>query len=80
MVLFLDPVGEISSINIPDPEMGLIGLCHWRLDMIKKIYKKPELKTCKMELGVFGSYEYPTPNDDGKKPSNIVSDYSLRME
>jgi len=46
---------------------------------MKKTYKKPELKTRKIELGVFGEYG----RNDGRvdpSPVEVISDLSLHME
>lgn len=48
---------------------------------MKKNYKKPELKTRKIELGVFGDYGN---NDNGHRvdpsPVDAIEDLNLRME
>ncbi len=46
---------------------------------MKKNYKKPELKTRKIELGVFGDYG----KNDGRvnpSPVGVIDDLNLRME
>ncbi len=46
---------------------------------MKKTYSKPELKTRKIELGVFGNYGLK----DGRmesSPVRIISDLNMRME
>lgn len=47
--------------------------------MNKKTYSKPELKTRKIELGVFGDYG---KNGENVKPSSVtlVGELGLRME
>jgi len=47
--------------------------------MNKQAYNKPELKTQKIELGVFG--DYGTDRQDVKPiPVKVVEDLGLRME
>lgn len=60
--------------------------------MCKKIYKKPELKTHKVELGVYGSYSDRRPGHHGHgagtdtggncdiDPVGIIGDLDLHME
>jgi hypothetical protein len=46
---------------------------------MKKTYSKPELKTRKIELGVFGNY----PTKDGRmdtSPVTIINDLNMHME
>lgn len=46
---------------------------------MKKTYSKPELKTRKIELGVFGDYG----RDNGRidpSPVDVISDLSMHME
>lgn len=47
--------------------------------MNKKTYNKPELKTRKIELGVFGDYGNGERNAV-PVPIKVVSDLDLRME
>ncbi len=51
--------------------------------MEKKIYTKPELKTRKVELGVFGDYGNGYPKGDGGNtpiPVDVIRDLNLHME
>ena len=47
--------------------------------MSKKLYTKPELKTRKIELGVFGDYGNGD-RESNTVPIKIVNDLNLRME
>jgi hypothetical protein len=46
---------------------------------MKKTYRKPELKTRKIELGVFGDYGQERGDVD-PSPVEVISDLSLHME
>lgn len=45
---------------------------------MKKIYRKPELKTRKIELGVFG--EYGKDHRVDPSPVEVIGDLNLHME
>jgi len=47
---------------------------------MKKNYKKPELKTRKIELGVFGDYGNSEGGRVDPSPVNVIDDLNLRME
>lgn len=47
--------------------------------MEKKTYSKPELKTTKIELGVFGDYGNGGNGTD-PAPIRVINDLDLRME
>jgi len=46
---------------------------------MKKVYTKPELKTRKIELGVFGEYGDSGDNVD-PSPVKVITDLDLHME
>lgn len=46
---------------------------------MKKTYRKPELKTRKIELGVFGEYGQTDRRVD-PSPVDVINDLSFRME
>ncbi len=46
---------------------------------MKKTYRKPELKTRKIELGVFGEYGRNGGNIN-PSPVNVIGDLDLHME
>jgi len=47
----------------------------------KKTYIKPELKTRKVELGVFGEYGNGTPGgNDGPHPRKITNPFDMFVE
>ena len=51
--------------------------------MEKKNYRKPELKTRKIELGVFGSYNNSNPVPTGTTPRTPLDDrdnFNYHME
>jgi len=48
--------------------------------MMKKTYRKPELKTRKIELGVFGDYNTPRNGPIDSSPVRIINDLNMRME
>ncbi|MBK8165327.1 MAG: hypothetical protein IPK64_05070 [bacterium] len=47
---------------------------------MKKTYCKPELKTRRLELGVFGDYSNGRGGSTPPKPANVIEDLRLRME
>lgn len=48
--------------------------------IMKKNYRKPELKTRHLELGVFGDYSRDSGNGNGRSPISVIRDLNLRME
>ena len=51
--------------------------------MEKKNYSTPELKTRRIELGVFGDYTNPGPDSRDKilpVPTDVLQDLHMRME
>lgn len=51
--------------------------------MNKKCYRAPQLKTRKVELGVFGNYPKPGPGTQGNTnpyPVEVVRDLRLHMD
>ena len=51
--------------------------------MEKKTYRKPELKTRKIELGVFGDYGNAKGRDEQNTtpiPVDVIRDLNLHME
>ncbi len=47
---------------------------------MKKTYRKPELKTRKIELGVFGDYGRNEGGRVNPSPVDVIADLDLRME
>lgn len=47
---------------------------------MKKNYRKPELKTRKIELGVFGDYGNDPSGRVDPSPVEIITDLDLHME
>ncbi len=47
---------------------------------MKKTYRKPELKTRKIELGVFGDYGRPGDGSIDPTPVVVIDDLNLHME
>lgn len=48
--------------------------------VMKKTYRKPELKTRKIELGVFGEYGNGGDRRVDPSPVEVIADLDLRME
>lgn len=48
--------------------------------MIKKSYRKPELKTRRLELGVFGDYSGDRSGNAVPAPVSVIRDMHLHME
>lgn len=48
--------------------------------MIKKSYRKPELKTRRLELGVFGDYSGIRGDTTPPSPLGVIRLLDLRME
>lgn len=48
--------------------------------MIKKSYRKPELKTRRLELGVFGDYSGDRGNNVLPAPISVIRDLNLHMD
>ncbi len=48
--------------------------------MIKKSYRKPELKTRRLELGVFGDYSGDRGGNAVPAPVSVIRDMHLHME
>ncbi len=48
--------------------------------MVKKSYRKPELKTRRLELGVFGDYSDNRGGNAVPGPISVIRDLNLRME
>lgn len=47
---------------------------------MKKNYSKPELKTRRLELGVFGDYSDDGRDHKQRPPVSVIDDLNLRME
>jgi hypothetical protein len=47
---------------------------------MKKNYSKPELKTRRLELGVFGDYSEESRDHGRRSPVSVIDDLHLRME
>ena len=47
---------------------------------MKKSYRKPELKTRRLELGVFGDYSADRSGSDRPTPVSVLENLSLHME
>ncbi len=48
--------------------------------MMKKVYRKPELKTRVLELGVFGDYSHDGRNSTAPSPVSVIENLRIRME
>lgn len=46
----------------------------------KKTYRKPELKSRSVQLGVFGDYGPNKSGGDHSSPVDVIDRYRLRME
>lgn len=49
-------------------------------DIVKKNYRKPELKTRRLELGVFGDYSTGGRDNTQPAPISVIENLRLRME
>ena len=49
-------------------------------DIMKKTYRKPELKTRRLELGVFGDYSTGGRDNTQPAPISVIESLRLRME
>ena len=47
---------------------------------MKKTYRKPELKTRRLELGVFGDYSSGGRDNSQPNPVSIIENLKLHME
>lgn len=47
---------------------------------MKKAYRKPELKTRVLELGVFGDYSHAGRNSTKPAPVSVIENLRIRME
>lgn len=49
-------------------------------EVMKKTYRKPELKTRRLELGVFGDYSSGGRDNSQPTPVSIIENLKLHME
>ncbi len=47
---------------------------------MKKSYRKPELKTRHLELGVFGDYSHQGRDSTPPSPISVIESLRMRME